>query len=226
MAPSSRRCTNGECEFVVLERSNSTPQLPCRSYESEGKFRRQVNAQELWFAILDAQVETGNPYMLFKDACNLKSNQQHLGVIRSSNLCTEVVEYTSPDEIAVCNLASIALNRFVDPEKETFDFDRLVEITKVVTKNLNKVIDVNFYPVEEARRSNMRHRPIGIGVQGLADAFALLRLPFESSKAAELNRDIFEAIYFGAMWASSGALSGLQQDIQGLLLAFRQNRAC
>lgn len=164
--------------------------------------------------------------MLFKDACNLKSNQQHLGVIRSSNLCTEVVEYTSPDEIAVCNLASIALNRFVDPEKETFDFDRLVEITKVVTKNLNKVIDVNFYPVEEARRSNMRHRPIGIGVQGLADAFALLRLPFESSKAAELNRDIFEAIYFGAMWASSGALSGLQQDIQGLLLAFRQNRAC
>ena len=163
-----------------------------------------MNAQELWFAILDAQVETGNPYMLYKDACNLKSNQQHLGVIKSSNLCTEIVEYTSADEIAVCNLASLALNRFVDREAGIFDFNHLVAITKVVTKNLNKVIDVNFYPVEEARRSNMRHRPIGIGIQGLADAFALLRFPFESPEAAQLNKDIFEAIYFGAVWASSG----------------------
>ncbi len=165
-----------------------------------------MNAQELWFYILDAQVETGNPYMLYKDACNLKSNQQHLGVIKSSNLCTEIVEYTAPDEIAVCNLASVALNMFVNTAEKTYDFAHLVEITKVMTYNLNKVIDVNYYPVEEARRSNMRHRPIGIGVQGLADTFALLRMPFDSPEAASLNKEIFEAIYFGAAWASTGKL--------------------
>jgi ribonucleotide reductase alpha subunit len=145
--------------------------------------------------------------MLYKDACNLKSNQQHLGVIKSSNLCTEIVEYTAPDEIAVCNLASIALNMFVDRDTKSYNFSQLVDITKVVTRNLNKVIDVNFYPVEEARRSNMRHRPIGIGVQGLADTFALLRMPFDSPEAAALNKDIFEAIYFGAAWASTGKLT-------------------
>jgi ribonucleoside-diphosphate reductase alpha subunit len=145
--------------------------------------------------------------MLYKDAANLKSNQQNLGVIKSSNLCTEIIEYTSPDEIAVCNLASIALNMMVDNAGEggaapTFNFQRLVDISRVVTKNLNKVIDVNYYPVQEARNSNLRHRPIGIGVQGLADCFALMRMPFESKEARELNRDIFEAIYYGACDAS------------------------
>jgi len=143
--------------------------------------------------------------MLYKDSCNRKSNQQNLGTIRSSNLCTEIVEYTAPDEIAVCNLASISLAMFVDrsdPANPVYDFQRLMEVSKVVTKNLNKVIDINFYPVPEARKSNMRHRPIGIGVQGLADAFILMRLPFESEAAKQLNKDIFEAIYFGAVTAS------------------------
>ena len=175
-------------------------------YEKEGKARKSVRAQTLWFAILESQTETGVPYMLYKDACNLKSNQQNLGVIKSSNLCTEIVEYTAPDEVAVCNLASIALNMFVkrgdDKTPPTFDFDNLVAITKVVTRNLNKVIDVNYYPVPEARHSNMRHRPIGIGVQGLADAFAMMRYSFESEEARTLNRDIFEAIYYGAVCAS------------------------
>ncbi len=169
-------------------------------YESEGRQRKTVKAQELWFAIMESQIETGTPYMLYKDACNEKSNQKNLGTIKSSNLCTEIMEYTAADEIAVCNLASIALPRFVINGK--FDHQRLFEITYVVTKNLNKVIDVNYYPVEEARRSNMRHRPIGIGVQGLADAFILLRMPFESDEARELNREIHETIYYAAMTAS------------------------
>ncbi len=169
-------------------------------YEKEGKAIKTVKAQELWFAILESQIETGTPYILYKDACNRKSNQQNLGTIKSSNLCTEIVEYTSPDEVAVCNLASIALPRFIIDGK--FDHQRLFEITKVVTKNLNKIIDVNYYPVEEARRSNFRHRPIGIGVQGLADTFILLKMPFDSEGAKELNKEIFETIYFGAMTAS------------------------
>ena len=170
-------------------------------YEREGKARRTIPARELWNAILEAQIETGTPYLLYKDACNEKSNQKNLGTIKSSNLCTEIIEYTSPDEVAVCNLASIALPRFV--QNGTFDFQKLFEITQVITRNLNKVIDRNYYPVPEARYSNMRHRPIGIGVQGLADVFMLLRLPFESDEARLLNRDIFETIYFGAVTASN-----------------------
>jgi ribonucleoside-diphosphate reductase alpha chain len=169
-------------------------------YEAEGKARKKVRAQDLWFAILDAQIETGTPYLLYKDSANRKSNQQNLGTIKSSNLCTEIIEYTSPDEVAVCNLASLALPRFVIGGK--FDHDKLYEVTYEVTKNLNKIIDNNYYPVEEARNSNTRHRPIGLGVQGLADAFILLRLPFESDKAKQLNKEIFETIYFAAMTAS------------------------
>ncbi|HEY8511499.1 MAG TPA: ribonucleoside-diphosphate reductase subunit alpha [Cyclobacteriaceae bacterium] len=170
-------------------------------YEREEKYRRQVKAQDLWFEILEAQIETGTPYMLYKDAANRKSNQKNLGTIKSSNLCTEIMEYTSSDEVAVCNLASIALPKFVTDEG-TFDHHKLYEITKVVTRNLNKVIDINYYPIEEARRSNLRHRPIGIGVQGLADTFIQLRMPFDSEEARRLNEDIFETIYYGAMEAS------------------------
>jgi len=169
-------------------------------YEREGKARKVVKAQELWFEILEAQIETGVPYILYKDAANKKSNQKNLGTIKSSNLCTEIMEYTSKDEVAVCNLASIALSKFVIDG--TFDHEKLFEIAYTVTQNLNKVIDVNYYPVEEARNSNMRHRPIGIGVQGLADAFALLRLPFDSPESRKLNTEIFETIYFAAMTAS------------------------
>ena len=169
-------------------------------YERENKFRRQVKAQDLWFEILESQIETGTPYILYKDAANRKSNQKNLGTIKSSNLCTEILEYTSPEEVAVCNLASIALPKFVIDGK--FDHQKLYEITKVATRNLNKVIDVNYYPVPEARNSNMKHRPIGLGVQGLADAFILLRMPFDSPEARRLNEDIFETIYFGAMEAS------------------------
>ena len=169
-------------------------------YEAEGRARRTVKAQDLWFAILDAQIETGNPYLLYKDSANRKSNQQNLGTIKSSNLCTEIIEYTSADEIAVCNLASLALPRFVINGR--FDHEKLYEITYEATKNLNKIIDNNFYPVEEARNSNLRHRPIGLGVQGLADAFILLRMPFESDAAKQLNKEIFETIYFAAMTAS------------------------
>jgi ribonucleoside-diphosphate reductase alpha subunit len=205
-------------------------------YEREGKVRKTIKAQTLWFAILDAQVETGTPYMLFKDACNRKSNQQNLGTIKCSNLCTEIVEYTAPDEAAVCNLASISLSKLVTSgdwgSTGSFDFEKLRQVTMVVTKNLNRIIDRNFYPIEEARRyvflercvlvrlcvsccsthspcsflslyrSNMRHRPIGIGVQGLADAFQMLRIPFDSPEAKQLNIDIFETIYFGACTAS------------------------
>merc|ERR1711974_103581 len=173
-------------------------------YESEGKFRKQVKAQDVWSAIVESQIETGTPYMLYKDSCNRKSNQQNLGTIKCSNLCTEIVEYSSPDEIAVCNLASIAVNQFVNTEgsKPFYDFNRLKEVTKIATRNLNKIIDVNYYPVEEAKYSNLRHRPIGIGVQGLADAFILMRFPFESEEAQLLNKQIFETIYYAAMEAS------------------------
>ncbi len=171
-------------------------------YESEGRFRKQIKARELWAAIIEAQIETGNPYMLFKDAANSKSNQQNLGTIKSSNLCTEIIEYTSPDEVAVCNLASIALPRFVDEKTGTFDHDKLFEITYQATINLNKIIDRNYYPIPEARKSNLRHRPIGLGVQGLADAFILMRFPFESPEARQLNSDVFETIYFAALTAS------------------------
>lgn len=173
-----------------------------KKYEAEGKYIKRVPAQNLWHAIVTAQVETGTPYMLYKDACNRKSNQQNLGTIKSSNLCTEIIEYTSPEEIAVCNLASIAVNMFVKPDRKTYDFDNLKKITKVVTKNLDKIIDVNYYPVAEAKTSNMRHRPIGIGVQGLADAFILMRMPFDSPEAALLNQQIFETLYYGALEAS------------------------
>ncbi|XP_078179682.1 ribonucleoside-diphosphate reductase large subunit-like [Carex rostrata] len=190
-------------------------------YEREGKAKKSIPAQNLWFEILKAQIETGTPYMLYKDTCNRKSNQQNLGTIKSSNLCTEIIQYTSPTETAVCNLASIALPRFVrekgvplesHPSKVVgsanyqnryFDFDKLAEVTSIITANLNKIIDVNYYPVETARRSNMRHRPIGIGVQGLADTFILLGMPFDSSEAQVLNKDIFETIYYHALKASA-----------------------
>ncbi|KAF8691656.1 hypothetical protein HU200_040039 [Digitaria exilis] len=190
-------------------------------YEREGKAKKVVAAQALWFDILKAQIETGTPYMLYKDSCNRKSNQQNLGTIKSSNLCTEIIEYTSSSETAVCNLASIALPRFVrekgvpiesHPAKifgssgsknRYFDFDKLAEITSTVTCNLNKIIDVNYYPIENARRSNIRHRPIGIGVQGLADTFILLGMPFDSPEAQQLNKDIFETIYYHALKASA-----------------------
>ncbi|KAI3907786.1 hypothetical protein MKW92_048103 [Papaver armeniacum] len=204
-------------------------------YEREGKAKKVVSAQNLWFEILKAQIETGTPYMLFKDTCNRKSNQQNLGTIKSSNLCTEIIEYTSPTETAVCNLASIALPRFVrekgvpiesHPSKlvgsrgsksRYFDFDKLAEVTSIVTKNLNKVIDVNYYPVETAKNSNLRHRPIGIGVQGLADAFILLGMPFDSPEAQQLNKDIFETIYYHALKASSelAAVEGTYESYQG-----------
>lgn len=171
------------------------------TYENEGRYIRKVKAQDLWFAIIESQVETGVPYMLYKDACNRKSNQQNIGTIKCSNLCTEIVEYSSKDEIAVCNLASIAVNMFVKPDK-TYDFQKLKEVSKIVTKNLNKIIDINYYPVPEAKRSNMRHRPIGIGVQGMADAFILMRFPYESEEAQKLNQQIFETIYYGALEAS------------------------
>ena len=170
-------------------------------YEAEGKGRKTIKAQDLWFKVLESQMETGTPYMLFKDAANGKSNQQNLGTIRSSNLCTEIIEYTSPDEVAVCNLASIAIPKFVK-EDRTFDHDKLFEVTYRVTRNLNRVIDRNYYPIPEARNSNMRHRPIGLGVQGLADAFILMRLPFDSDEARQLNKDVFETIYYAACTAS------------------------
>ncbi len=169
-------------------------------YEKEGKGRKTIKAQELWFKILESQIETGTPYMLYKDAANLKSNQKNVGTIKSSNLCTEIMEYTSPEETAVCNLASIALPKFIRDGK--FDHNKLFDVAYRVTVNLNRIIDNNFYPTPEARRSNMRHRPIGIGVQGLADAFVMLRYPFESEEARLLNKEIFETIYYAAMTAS------------------------
>ncbi|MEZ7887570.1 MAG: ribonucleoside-diphosphate reductase subunit alpha [Flavobacteriales bacterium] len=169
-------------------------------YEAEGKGRETIKAQELWFKILESQIETGTPYMLYKDAANEKSNQKNLGTIKSSNLCTEIMEYTAPDEVAVCNLASIAVPKFViDGE---FDHKELYKVTYRVTKNLNKVIDRNYYPVKEAENSNMRHRPVGIGIQGLADAFIKMRFPFDSPEARLMNKEIFETIYFAACTAS------------------------
>ena len=174
------------------------------TYEKEGRGRKTMRAQELWYQILNSQIETGTPYMLYKDSCNKKSNQKNLGTIKSSNLCTEIIEYTAPDETAVCNLASINLRKFVDLSGPTpvYDFQKLHNVTKVVIKNLNKVIDKNFYPVQEAKNSNMRHRPVGIGVQGLADAFAEMRFPFESQEARKLNKDIFETIYHASVESS------------------------
>ena len=186
-------------------------------YEKEGRARKVIKARELWAAIIESQIETGNPYMLYKDACNSKSNQQNLGTIKSSNLCTEILEYTSADEVAVCNLASIALNRFVDTEKGIFDHQKLFEVTYAATRNLNKIIDRNYYPVPEARNSNMRHRPIGIGVQGLADAFILMRYSFESEEARTLNKEIFETIYYASMTASKdlSKLEGPYESFHG-----------
>jgi len=172
------------------------------NYEAEGRGRQTIKAQKLWYAILEAQTETGNPFMLYKDHANRKSNQKNLGTIRSSNLCTEIIEYSAPDEVAVCNLASMALPSFVDYKTESYDFQKLHEVTKIVVRNLNRVIDVNYYPVPEARNSNMRHRPIGLGVQGLADTFLALRMPFESPEARQLNKQIFETMYHAALEAS------------------------
>jgi len=169
-------------------------------YEMEGKGRKTMRAQDLWNKIIESQIETGTPYMLYKDSCNSKSNQKNLGTIQSSNLCTEILEYTAPDEVAVCNLASVALPKFIDAGK--FDHKRLYDVTYQVTKNLNKIIDNNYYPIPEARKSNMRHRPIGIGVQGLADAYILMRYAFDSEEAAKLNAEIFETLYFAALNAS------------------------
>ncbi len=185
-------------------------------YEKEGKGRKTIKAQDLWFKILESQVETGTPYMLFKDAANAKSNQKNLGTIRSSNLCTEIIEYTAPDEVAVCNLASIALPKFVKSDG-TFDHEKLFEITYQTTKNLNRIIDRNYYPVIEARNSNMRHRPIGIGIQGLADVFILTRHAFDSEEARKLNKEIFETLYYASCTASKdmAKIDGAYETFKG-----------
>lgn len=186
-------------------------------YEAEKRFTRQIPARELWRVIVQSQMETGNPMMCYKDAANNKSNQKNLGTIKSSNLCTEIVQFSSPNEIAVCNLASISLPFFVDADKKTFDFTKLRSVTAVIVRNLNKIIDRNFYPLDECRNSNLKHRPIGIGVQGLADVFMLLRMPFDSLDAKQLNIDIFEAIYFAAV-SESNALAkehGAYQSFEG-----------
>ena len=187
-APGLHECYGGEFEALY------------HKYEQEGRARETINAQDLWFSIMESQTETGTPYILYKDAANKKSNQKNLGTIKSSNLCTEIIEYTDKDEVAVCNLASISLPKFV--ENNEFDFQKLYDITRVITRNLNKVIDINYYPIPEARNSNMRHRPIGIGVQGLADAFIMTRCAFDSAEAVQLNKDIFETIYFAALTES------------------------
>jgi ribonucleoside-diphosphate reductase alpha chain len=192
-------CPN-ECPGLPETHSDEFEALYTK-YEKEGKGRKTIKAQDLWFKILESQVETGTPYMLFKDAANSKSNQKNIGTIRSSNLCTEIIEYTAPDEIAVCNLASIALPKFVNSDGK-FDHDKLFEITYQATKNLNCIIDRNYYPVVEARNSNMRHRPIGIGIQGLADVFILMRHAFDSDEARKLNREIFETLYYASCTAS------------------------
>ncbi|WP_431126627.1 ribonucleoside-diphosphate reductase subunit alpha [Flagellimonas flava] len=191
-------CPN-ECPGLFDSHSEEFEALYTK-YEAEGKGRKTIKARDLWEKILESQIETGTPYMLYKDAANRKSNQKNLGTIRSSNLCTEILEYTSPDEVAVCNLASIALPMFVKNGK--FDHKELFKVTKRVTKNLNRVIDRNYYPVKEAENSNMRHRPVGLGVQGLADTFIMLRLPFTSDEAKQLNQEIFETLYFAAVTAS------------------------
>ena len=197
----SLMCPN-ECPGLSDVYGDEFKALYCK-YEQEGKVRKTVNARDLWFAILDAQMETGTPYLLYKDAVNKKSNQKNVGTIKSSNLCCEITEYSDANETAVCNLASIALPTFVSPDKKRFDFGGLMYITKVITNNLNKIIDINFYPTEKTRVSNMRHRPIGIGVQGLADTFAMLDIPFHSEQAKILNKQIFEAIYYAALTKSN-----------------------
>lgn len=187
------------------------------SYEARGKFRKQIPARDLFFKIIDSQIETGTPYMLYKDSCNFKSNQKHLGVIRGSNLCTEIIEFTSADEVAVCNLASIALPKFVSEDRKTYDFEALANVVRVLTRNLNKVIDVNYYPLPEAKRSNLRHRPIALGVQGLADAFQMLRFPFDSDEARKLNIQIFETMYYAAVDASAdlAGIEGVYETYEG-----------
>ncbi|RZJ57993.1 MAG: ribonucleoside-diphosphate reductase subunit alpha, partial [Flavobacterium sp.] len=196
--PWTLMCPN-ECPGLSDNHSEAFEELYL-GYEAAGKGRKIIKARDIWEKILESQVETGLPYMLYKDAANRKSNQKNLGTIRSSNLCTEIIEYTSPDEVAVCNLASISLPMFV--ENGTFNHEKLYDVTKRVTLNLNKVIDRNYYPVEEAKNSNMRHRPVGLGVQGLADAFILMRLPFTSDEAKKVNQEIFETLYFAAVTSS------------------------
>jgi ribonucleoside-diphosphate reductase alpha chain len=203
-------CPN-ECPGLFDNHSENFNELYLK-YEAEGRSRQTIKARDLWLKIMESQIETGTPYMLYKDHANRKSNQKNLGTIRSSNLCTEIMEYTSSDEVAVCNLASISLSKFVTAEGK-YDFDKLYEITRIVTRNLNRVIDINYYPIEEAKNSNMRHRPIGIGVQGLADAFIMMRYPFESVEAKLLNRAIFETIYFAAL-SESCALAKEQGHYQ------------
>jgi len=171
-------------------------------YEREGRARKQVKARDLWLKILDSQMETGTPYILFKDAANKKSNQKNIGTIKSSNLCTEIIEYSDANETAVCNLASIALNRFVDEKTKIMNMTELERITELVVDNLNQIIDINYYPTDKTRTSNLRHRPIGIGVQGLADVFMMMDIPFHSEEARVLNREIFETIYYAALKAS------------------------
>jgi ribonucleoside-diphosphate reductase alpha chain len=171
-------------------------------YEREGRARKQVKARELWLKILDSQMETGTPYILFKDAANKKSNQKNIGTIKSSNLCTEIMEYSDENETAVCNLASIALNKFILEESKVMDFAELERITALLVDNLNQIIDINYYPTDKTRTSNLRHRPIGLGVQGLADVFMMMNIPFHSEEAKVLNREIFETIYYSALQAS------------------------
>ena len=204
-----------ECPGLSDTHSAAFEELYTR-YEQEGKGRKTIKAQDLWFKILESQIETGTPYMLYKDAANAKSNQQNLGTIKSSNLCTEIIEYTAPDEVAVCNLASLALPKFVT-EDGGFDHNRLFEVTYQATINLNRIIDENFYPIEEARNSNLRHRPIGLGVQGLADAFIMMGFPFESEEARALNREVFETIYYASMTASKdlAKVEGPYESFQG-----------
>lgn len=169
-------------------------------YEQQGVGRKTLKAQKLWEAIIESQIETGTPYMLYKDHANSKSNQKNLGTIKSSNLCCEIIEYTSPDEVAVCNLASISLPRYI--KDGVFDYEKLHSVTYQITKNLNRIIDGNYYPCDEARNSNMRHRPIGLGIQGLADALMLLKIPFEDERAYQFNQEVFETIYHAAMQSS------------------------
>jgi len=204
-----------ECPGLSDTHSAAFEELYTR-YEQDGKGRKTIKAQDLWFKILESQIETGTPYMLYKDAANAKSNQQNLGTIKSSNLCTEIIEYTAPDEVAVCNLASLALPKFVT-EDGGFDHNRLFEVTYQATINLNRIIDENFYPIQEAKNSNLRHRPIGLGVQGLADAFIMMGLPFESEEARALNREVFETIYYASMTASKdlAKVEGPYESFQG-----------
>jgi ribonucleotide reductase alpha subunit len=191
-----------ECPGLSDTYGDSFKQL-YEKYESEGKARKTISARELWFAILDAQMETGTPYLVYKDSANMKSNQKNLGTIKSSNLCSEIIEYSDVNETAVCNLASIALPAFVNPVSKMFDYEKLHEVTKVVTNNLNRVIDINFYPTKKTERSNFKHRPIGIGIQGLADTFILMDVAFHSDEAKEINKMIFETIYHGALEKSN-----------------------